>query len=879
MAPWSSQPQAVRAVRLWGLFSLFGWVALAAARFESRPFLRLGFHDILGIAAWTILLHLILRLVETLAWAPGEASWRDYARGYALMLLGGWTFLWYFNAHRVGPLDAQWYENAMTEFLTQFRSGTFPVVLGASIHSFNGAVHPFRSAPWQFVLAAGVDLLSGGTLAPVAVQHITAIASFCAALLILYVGFARSRPGSRNTAWLFAIAYATAPAATVPFFQYDMYMTLTAQPVMAAALVCLQRAIDEDSVVASGWLGVFLAALWYCHPPMALLTGMVAGSCMTVGIAIRGFAPRRVLGALVGAATFGALAAPYFLSMSELSSGDPDTLARLVMPLAGVTICLIACAGYLRTRYLPWLALLPTAYMCLRDFQPTLVAFAACFAALMIPCAWVTRRHSRRNDAAWVAVCALLAALLACTAFAGISIPAGIGTWIPRSWGAYFEPIVSGTRMQPGYLLWLLVLAMVMLVFAARTSFAQLCAAATLVIVVALGACGALSRFLWGNVPWDITKVLGTNYDFRLVPILGVMATVGGFYWLASARMSHWRIGRAVQLLVVLILPWALWQDIQVLYLVRDFKLDLRQTEVRNRPENDMLEQYSWDLLPMTGYLSNGVMDPFLETRFWSDDNHAKAMIGPDELERSLEQPGQRPIGLVATPVPTGKSWLTMEPRIELEPGQRVLLRFDFLGKYIDDGYLIIQGQQIYREYRLPSSGREFAFGLKPGNTHTLSLWNSGSTRESIQLLVTRYGPHAFDPPGDGPYWNLFLSNYAPERVPVALQSLVPLKIRVTAPTDGYVETFRSSIPGYKVYVDGKQDAAHTSRNQQVSVRVPRGTHNLWIRFAGTVRLHTAIRWAETAWAIAALAAVAQLFTMMGSASSFRFPTDPENVP
>ena len=36
---------------------------------------------------------------------------------------------------------------------------------------------------------------------------------------------------------------------------------------MAAALLCLQRIIDEDSIVASGWLGVFLAALWYIVRP------------------------------------------------------------------------------------------------------------------------------------------------------------------------------------------------------------------------------------------------------------------------------------------------------------------------------------------------------------------------------------------------------------------------------------------------------------------------------------------------------------------------------------------------------------------------------------------------------------------------------------
>ena len=102
----------------------------------------------------------------------------------------------------------------------------------------------------------------------------------------------------------------------------------------------------------------------------------------------------------------------------------------------------------------------------------------------------------------------------------------------------------------------------------------------------------------------------------------------------------------------------------------------------------------------------------------------------------------------------------------------------------------------------------------------------------------------------------------------------MPLKIRVNAPTEGYVETFRSSIPGYKVYVDGRQTAVHTSRNMQVSVRVPRGSHDLWIRFAGTVRLHTAIRWAESAWLIAAAAAMIQLFALCRRAGADSEPLE-----
>ena len=70
------------------------------------------------------------------------------------------------------------------------------------------------------------------------------------------------------------------------------------------------------------------------------------------------------------------------------------------------------------------------------------------------------------------------------------------------------------------------------------------------------------------------------------------------------------------------------------------------------------------------------------------------------------------------------------------------------------------------------------------------------------------------------------------------------------------------------VYVDGKQAIVHASRDSLVSVRLEPGSHDLWVRFAGTVRLHTAIRWAITGWLIAAVAAVIQLRVMCGRTAS-----------
>ncbi len=368
-------------------------------------------------------------------------------------------------------------------------------------------------------------------------------------------------------------------------------------------------------------------------------------------------------------------------------------------------------------------------------------------------------------------------------------------------------------------------------------------------------------------MPADIVAVTNVAYDLRLIPVLAVVGITGAFFWIAGLRDGYPRLGGAVLALVLLLLPWTLWEHALILYNIRNFQIDVEQTAVRNRTENLALEWYSWALLPPPRFINYGVMDPALETRFWSDSDRRRAMIDPDAIERALETPGQKPVDLVATPIPTGPNWLTLTPTIELDPGQHVLLRFDFLG-HRAEGFLIIQSKTIYREYHLPASGREYAFGMDPGNTRTLSLWNSGKTHESVQLLVTQGAP--FEKPGPGAYWRVRVTPYDAGRSPIALTSLTPLKFRFHAPTAGYIETFRSLIPGYKVYVDGKPAAVLGSRNALVSFRVTPGNHEAWVRFAGTVRLHTAIRWAITAWLAAAAAGVFQLGLMCRPAAASR---------
>ena len=848
------------AARWAGLAALLGGCAWAAARFQGRPLAPSTVPQVLAISGWAAGLQAVLLGADRIG-RPGRPTAWGYARVLSLAALCCWALSWYFNARRVGPLDAQWYENGMIEFLGQARAGRFPVVVGESARAFNGAVHPFRSAPWQFVLAQAIDLLTGRVLAAAAIEHIMAVGCLAASALVLYAGLRRARPGRPWLAWMVAAGYAASPAALVPFVKFDMYMTLTAQPFMAAALLCLCEAVDRDSVAAWTWTGVFGAALWYCHPPMALLTCLVCAACGAGAAATRGPSRQRIAGIAAALLAFGALAAPYFRSVAEFSTSEQHPLRHVAVPAAALGLCLFGACGFLRSRSARWLLLLPVGLLGLERFASSLAPFAGIFCALVLACAFAAARVPRRQDALLTLLCGFAAAWAACALFPSSSLGQASGATaelvaISRSHAGHLvrPATASETPVQPGFLLCALFLAAAALAPWTSSECAKWLAGAGAALVVGLGVAGRLSTILWQNVPAEIRDVIAVAYDLRLVPVFGVVCAVAGFHALAEPG----RRGRVAAVAGAPLLLWSLWQVAQILHATRGFNLDDSATSDRNRTENVVLERYSWDLLAPPRFFSNGVMDPALEARFWSDADPDHPALGPDDLERALEPPGQVPLAAVATPVPTGRDWLELEPRISLAPGEHRLLRFEFLGNE-PEGWLVLQGTHIYREYRLPASGYEYAFGYAAENSKILSLWNSGPEAESVQLRIK--GTKVFEPaPGPGAFWRIYSTPFDAARAPIDVQSLSPLRIQVDAPCDGYLESFRSWIPGYKATLDGAPARVLRTRNALVGVRLPKGRHQVMIRFTGTTTFHTDIRWAETAWVLVALAGVAQLW-------------------
>jgi hypothetical protein len=275
-------------------------------------------------------------------------------------------------------------------------------------------------------------------------------------------------------------------------------------------------------------------------------------------------------------------------------------------------------------------------------------------------------------------------------------------------------------------------------------------------------------------------------------------------------------------------------------------------------PENVVLQRYTWDLLGTPWYFSNGVMDYRMETRFWPQGPRKLPLIDPDAIAKAMEDPGQAPVAFAATPDPLGPQWLYLAPKIELQPGEHKLLRFDFMGRQLS-GWLILRGDTLYREYIMPSSGMPRSFGSQAPGSTVLSVGNSGTQPESVELVVKREGPDSTAPLPPAPFLRAWVSRYDESRAPISVASLSPLRLHVRAPADGILESFRSYYPGHVVTVDGRSVPSWRSFDGLIDLPVKKGTHDVLIQFKGTPALRAAIRWEFAGWALVGLALCSEL--------------------
>jgi hypothetical protein len=227
---------------------------------------------------------------------------------------------------------------------------------------------------------------------------------------------------------------------------------------------------------------------------------------------------------------------------------------------------------------------------------------------------------------------------------------------------------------------------------------------------------------------------------------------------------------------------------------------------------------------------TDGVDDPRLQLRFLD----ATGKVVSDSRQMAAVSEAHHFIGAYDLKVPGPDDHQEFAPRITVQPGQRLVLRFEFDPHQAYNGWLFVFAPHGYREYHLPWSGLAQGFGSAADQPHILTLWNSGHEPEKYYLAFKRLEPTTLQP--GHRFGRLVVSAWDQGIEPISLESLVPMKVSVEAPVAGHLETCRVFLPGYVATVDGEPAEVSASGQRLVQVAVPKGHHSVVLELRPTWR-------------------------------------------
>jgi hypothetical protein len=264
------------------------------------------------------------------------------------------TSLWLSHAYLaprlIGTGDALWYHHLLSDAVIQFRAGVFPVFVGQSDYSFNGAVYPLRAAPYHQYFAGFLDFITFQTLGSFALQHLAIVLSFFGGAFVAYSVLVWIAPYRRWSAGALAILYVMCPGVAGLFYAQDLYMSGMTLPWVPLVFAALVKSFDDDGLFPLAVLAAGLAMLWWAHTPIALWATFIASFGQLVRIAAIRLDAKGAFSLGLAALVFCLLAAypvisffllrspgetivPYIMNREELLKVISDSFPGSVMPI------------------------------------------------------------------------------------------------------------------------------------------------------------------------------------------------------------------------------------------------------------------------------------------------------------------------------------------------------------------------------------------------------------------------------------------------------------------------------------------------------------------------------------------------------------------
>jgi hypothetical protein len=822
----------------------------------------------LGITSWQIayLTLLIAGAIWTLrgvvarsaraGHAPAGESLRLVAAG-AVGLAGLVPFA---SDHFLGGTDAHWYGMMMMDFIRQARAGVFPVFVGQGESAFNGGVHPFRSAPWHMWLAGMLDVVTLRSLSVLALEHLTLLVSGVGATLAMYLSLVSLAPQRRWQALIVTTIFGFCPAQLAAIYASDAYMTYMTFPWIVVALYGNALTLrDESSFAGWWWVAVGSAMSWLAHPSVGVYV-TIATLCLQFGwLVAKGRTLRGAAWGLGSGAVFLALTLYYFLSMTETNTGQQNSPGLLSTALFIVGVAALMAALWLwEIHRRGWGAsLLGLGVVALAFIRPALLVYGLVVLGLLALVQigrWffprlVTEERRLERVGGILLVAIFLAAWIVGLNFEGKGYATDGSLQITRETVRHtLAPVpadaVALGSFQAGWPV--IALFAISLLGGFRRGKSEPCvfACTAICFVLLLLPIPYFAEFFWGNLPNALITVMAITFDRRIFPVLVPVMAFAGF--LALGELDPRWLRRAALILLAGLLPWSGWEASKSVRRGYAIKGSWLQTKNFYRPDTFVLTRYAYDMLKVPGTLSHGIMDYRLESRILNDKSFTPR-LGPDDYARAMEKGGTQEWEITGRTNQPGSAWLTFSPPLDIPPNQDWVMRFDFV-PHFPPGYFILPGtNMLYREYAMPVSGYARSFGMEPGNHHVISMQNPTDEVQRYNWEYQRSGP-VQPSDGEGRFARVTVSRFDPSFLPVRVTSLLPYRATLKLDQAGWLETFRSWIPGCVARVNGTEVQVRESRDHLVMLPVPAGDSEVELRFAGTTRLWSGLVVSAAAW-------------------------------
>lgn len=813
--------------------TLAGWLLLPLALAFAHRRLGFEFRDPIFLSIGLAAVGWGWRRLLRRARECGASGWLELVRVATLVAAGLWAVYPFLTATFVGGIDAAWYLRVLADHLEQARAGVFPVLVGQGEYQFNGAVHPYRFAPFYQNLAGLLDVLTGRQLTVVVLQHATVAFSSLVAALGAYGALSARAPRARWTAWLVSLCLVLSPAVLALLCIHDMYMSFLAAAWIPVAFHAALRLVETRTLLSAAKLAAVLAIILNSHPPVGLWTAAVSLGVATLALACGGAGWRTLtlpVGALVA---LYALNAFQFQGISEISPVGGLSVSR---PAAAALIGTALCAAGAT-----WIALRLS-----RRGADDSGAQAGGQGAVGERNALI---HSR---AVLVAAAAAVLSLTVVRVVWPAPTPVGdaMVAFTRNFWPGVLLPVHQPagplSDVQPGWAVLSLGLFGLAVAWWVDSVWAKLFAVVGALLALCLLPFSPFTAAFWNSVPVALIASTSGAVNLRISPVWTVAMAFAGFgalVWLKARAPWVFRPGFAA---LVLLAGWS----VREAWKIQKFSVSLTrsapQTDDLLRPENSVLTIYSGNFIGLPPYFSHGVRDCHLESRLLDP---ASGEVKPElAVGYVLPEPTAR-LTLRAEPDPALPGWLRISPEVNLAPGERLRLTFAF-GRSDWAGILVIEGPSFYREYILPASGSDKAFGCGPGNGRDLVLW---STAPAAQALKFRFRPEPSMANGmtAQDFATVEVRPLDPQALPVRTMSLVPAyRAQVTVSGPAVLETPRTWVPGYAATRNGQPVQVAPSAANLVSVPLVAGPNTVELNFVGSRRVQTAFVVSVSAWVI-----------------------------